>query len=127
MSWGRKDRPLYQDDSYGKAGLGGVQKALRQRGLDTAATGTYQRNSVDVQAAVDAIKKANPEAVIMVGAYKASAAFIKAAQAAGMPALFLNVSFVGSMPLARELDGHGDGVIVTRWCLCPGMPPFPGC
>ena len=110
----KKIAVFYQDDSYGKAGLGGVQKALRQRGLDTAAIGTYQRNSVDVHAAVDAIKKANPEAVIMVGAYKASAAFIKAAQAAGMPALFLNVSFVGSMPLARELDGHGDGVIVTQ-------------
>jgi ABC-type branched-subunit amino acid transport system substrate-binding protein len=31
-----------------------------------------------------------------------------------MQALFLNVSFVGSLPLARELDGDGDGVIVTQ-------------
>ena len=30
---------FYQNDSYGRAGLGGVQKALRQRGLDVAATG----------------------------------------------------------------------------------------
>jgi branched-chain amino acid transport system substrate-binding protein len=105
---------FYQDNSYGKAGLGGVQKAMRQRGLDIVATGAYQRNTVDVQAALDSIKKANPEAVIMVGAYKPSAAFIKAAKAAGMQALFLNVSFVGSIPLAKELDGDGNGVIVTQ-------------
>src|SRR6266446_3516940 len=69
---------FYQNDSYGRAGLGGVQKALRQRGLDVAAAGTYQRNTIEVQAAVDAIKKVNPEAIIMIGAYKPSAAFIKA-------------------------------------------------
>ena len=50
----------------------------------------------------------------MIGAYKPCAAFIKAAKATGMQALFLNVSFVGSGPLARELDGAGDGVIVTQ-------------
>ena len=105
---------FYQNDSYGRAGLGGVQKALRQRGLDVAATGTYQRNTIEVQAALAAIQKVNPEAVIMIGAYKPCAAFIKAAKAAGMQGLFLNVSFVGSLPLARELDEDGDGVIVTQ-------------
>jgi ABC-type branched-subunit amino acid transport system substrate-binding protein len=105
---------FYQNDSYGRAGLGGVQKALRQRDLDVAATGTYQRNTIEVQAALEAIQKVRPEAVIMIGAYKPCAAFIKAAKATGMQALFLNVSFVGSLPLARELDGDGDGVIVTQ-------------
>jgi len=105
---------FYQNDSYGRAGLGGVQKALRQRGLDVAATGTYQRNTIEVHAALEAIQKVNPEAVIMIGAYKPCAAFIKAAKAANMRTLFLNVSFVGSLPLARELDEDGDGVIVTQ-------------
>ena len=105
---------FYQNDSYGRAGLGFVQKVLWQRDLDVAATGTYQRNTIEVQAALEAIQKVNPEAVIMIGAYKPCAAFIKAAKAAGMQALFLNVSFVGSLPLARELDGDGEGVIVTQ-------------
>jgi ABC-type branched-subunit amino acid transport system substrate-binding protein len=105
---------FYQNDSYGRAGLGGVQKALRQRGLDVVATGTYQRNTIEVHAALEAIQKVNPEAVIMIGAYKPCATFIKAAKAANMQTLFLNVSFVGSLPLARELDGEGDGVIVTQ-------------
>ncbi len=105
---------FYQNDSYGRAGLGGVQKALRQRGLDVAATGTYQRNTLEVHAALEAIQQVRPDAVIMIGAYKPCAAFIKAAKVAGMQALLLNVSFVGSLPLARELDGDGDGVIVTQ-------------
>jgi ABC-type branched-subunit amino acid transport system substrate-binding protein len=80
--------------------------------------------STDVQAAVDTIVKAAPDAVIMIGAYKPCAAFIKQAKAAGMTnVLFLNVSFVGSMPLAQELEGSGDGVIVTQvvplpWDTC---------
>src|SRR5262249_50266504 len=80
----KKIAVFYQDDSYGRAGLGGAQMALRQRGLDVVATGAYQRNTVDVHAAVETIKKVNPEAVIMIGAYKPNAAFIKAAKAAGM-------------------------------------------
>src|SRR4029453_2309486 len=51
---------FYQNDSYGRAGLGGVQKALRQRGLDVTATGTYQRNTLEVHAALEAIQKVTP-------------------------------------------------------------------
>ncbi len=50
----------------------------------------------------------------MVGAYAPSARFIKLARDAGLDALFINVSFVGSEPLARELGAEYDGVIVTQ-------------
>jgi ABC-type branched-subunit amino acid transport system substrate-binding protein len=106
---------FYQDDSYGKAGLSGVLRAMEQRGLQISAEGTYTRNTTQVQAAINSIRPANPEAVVMIGAYKACAAFIKQAKAAGMTnTLFLNVSFVGSLPLAQELGEAGNGVIVTQ-------------
>ena len=116
---------FYQHDSFGQAGLEGAQQALRKRNLSVSATGTYERNTVDVQAAVDAITQAAPEAVVMVGAYKPSAAFIKATKAAGLKALFLNVSFVGSIPLAQELGSDGDGVIVTQVVPLPWDSPLP--
>jgi branched-chain amino acid transport system substrate-binding protein len=53
-------------------------------------------------------------AVIMVGAYKPTAAFVKALRSAGATPLFLNVSFVGSEALASELGEDGDGVIITQ-------------
>ena len=110
---------LYQDDSYGRAGLAGVELALDKRGMELVAQGTYKRNTTAVKRAVLSIRKGKPEAVIMIGAYKPCAEFIKVARKVGLDAKFLNVSFVGSKALAKELGADGQGVIVTQ------VVPFP--
>lgn len=110
---------LYQDDSYGRAGLAGVERALARRGMELVAEGTYMRNTTAVKTALLAIRKSKPEAVIMIGAYKPCAEFIKVAKRIGVEAHFLNVSFVGSKALAKELGDAGEGVIVTQ------VVPFP--
>ena len=105
---------FYQNDAYGLAVKGGILKALKKRNLDLAGEGTYERNTEDVSTALAALKKANPEAVSMVGTYKAIAAFVKKAKAEGFDPVFLNVSFVGTAALVRELGKSGDGVIITQ-------------
>ena len=110
---------LYQDDSYGRAGLAGVERALTRRGMALVAEGTYMRNTTAVKRAVLSIRKSSPEAVIMIGAYKPCAEFIKVAKSIGVTARFLNVSFVGSKALANELGAAGEGVVVTQ------VVPFP--
>jgi len=110
---------LYQDDSFGRAGLSGVQKALDKRGMKLIAEGTYERNTIAVKTALLEIRKANPEAVVMVGAYKPCAEFIKLAGRVKMDAVFVNISFVGSNALAKELGESGKGVVVTQ------VVPFP--
>ncbi len=60
----KKIAVFHQNDAYGKAGLEGVQLALQPRNLVPVATGTVERNSVDVAAAVKAIVAAKPEAVV---------------------------------------------------------------
>jgi branched-chain amino acid transport system substrate-binding protein len=105
---------FYQNDAYGLAVKGGILKALKKRNLDLAGEGTFERNTEDVSAGLASLKKANPEAVSMVGTYKAIAAFIKKAKAEGFNPVFLNVSFVGTAALVRELGGSGDGVIITQ-------------
>ena len=110
---------LYQDDSFGRVGLSGVTKALTKRGLKLVAEGTYKRNTTAVKTAVLAIRKSNPEAVVMVGAYKPVAAFIKLAKKVGMTSKFVNISFVGSKALAKELGSAGEGVIISQ------VVPFP--
>ncbi len=110
---------LYQDDSYGRAGLAGVRLALDRRDMELVAEGTYKRNTTAVKRAVLGIRKGKPEAVIMIGAYKPCAEFIKLAKKVGLEAKFLNDSFVGSKALANELGETGEGVIVTQ------VVPFP--
>jgi ABC-type branched-subunit amino acid transport system substrate-binding protein len=110
---------LYQDDSFGRVGLDGVTKALDKRGMKLVAEGTFPRNTTTVKAALLTIRKANPDAVVMVGTYKPIAEFIKLSRTLKFAPVFVNISFVGSDALAAELGEAGEGVIVSQ------VVPFP--
>lgn len=116
---------LYQDDSFGRAGLQAVQRALEGRGLALVAEGTYMRNTTAVKRAVLAIRKAEPQAVVIVGAYQPSAEFIRISRILGLDPLFVNISFVGSKALANELGDDGEGVIVTQVVPLPDDTSVP--
>ena len=106
-----------QNDGYGDAGYNGGIAALKKQGYADAeklAHGRYTRNTVNVEDAVNTIVNAMPKAVIMVGAYKPCAAFIKMAKEFLPDTVYANVSFVGSIPLAKELGADSEGVIVTQ-------------
>lgn len=110
---------FYQDDAYGRAGLSGFKKAMDKRSLEIAGEGTYERNTVAVKSALLALRRTEPEAVVMVGAYKPSAEFIKLSRQVGFNPVFVNISFVGASALAKELGKDGEGVIVSQ------VVPFP--
>lgn len=109
-----------QADAFGDAGRAGVVRALRKRNMTLVGDSKFARNTVEVDEALEALVKANPEAVIMVGPYKPCAAFIKKAKARGFAPKFLNVSFVGTDALIEELGKDGDGIIVTQVMPNPG-------
>jgi branched-chain amino acid transport system substrate-binding protein len=111
---------FYQDDAFGRAGLSGFKKAMEKRGLPIVAEGTYERNTVAVKTALLTIKREDPEAVVMVGAYKPSAEFIKLSRKVDFNPVFVNISFVGAVALAKELGADGKGVVVSQ------VVPFPG-
>jgi len=110
----KKIAVFYQNDAYGKAGLDGVTLALAAENVKPVALATVERNSVDVAAAVKTLTAAGPDAIVQIGAYKACAAFIRAAKAAGYGGTFFNVSFVGTQALADELGKDGAGVVVSQ-------------
>lgn len=110
---------FYQNDSYGKAGLEGVMRALTKRNMKPVASVTVERNSVDVGLALAEILKTQPEAVIQISAYKSCAALIRQAREKSFGGMFLNVSFVGSTELANELGDTGVGVKISQ------VVPFP--
>jgi ABC-type branched-subunit amino acid transport system substrate-binding protein len=110
---------FYQDDPYGRDGLAGVKLALEKRGMELAAEATYERNTKAVTSAMRTLKRAEPEAVVMVGTYAPCAEFIKLARKSGFNPVFVNISFVGAVALAQELGREGEGVIVSQ------VVPFP--
>jgi branched-chain amino acid transport system substrate-binding protein len=113
---------FHQNDSYGKAGLDGVLRALKPLNLEPAALGTVERNTVDVAAAVKSIVAGKPDAIVMISAYKSCAAFIREARKAGFGGTFYNVSFVGTKALADELGADARGVVVSQVMPYPYSP-----
>ena len=111
---------FYQNDAYGKAGLEGVTRALKKRKLDIVAVATVERNSEDVATAVTKLRAAHARAIIMVSAYKSSAAFIRAmSKDADSIPYFWNISFVGSQALSKELGPQGRGVMISQVVPAP--------
>ena len=110
---------LYQDDGFGRVGLNGVKAALERRGMELAATASYTRNTTAVKMPLLRLRDEDPDAVVMVGAYKPIAEFISTARDLGFRKPFVNISFVGSRALADELGEDGKGVIISQ------VVPFP--
>lgn len=92
---------------------------MEKRNMELVAKGTYMRNTTAVKRALLEIRKAKPEAVVMVGAYKPMAAFIKSARRIRFNPAFVNISFVGSKALSKELGPAGKDVIISQ------VVPFP--
>ena len=106
---------FYQNDSYGTAGLKGIERALEKRSMELVSKGSYERNTVAVMGAMRDIYKEKPEAVILVGAYSACAEFIKLSKnKVKDDVIFCNISFVGTESLREALGSYGEGVIVSQ-------------
>ena len=110
---------FYQNDAYGKTGLEGVSRALKALNMEAASTGTVERNSTDVTAAVESIMAQRPESIVQISAYKSCAAFIREARKRGFGGNFYNVSFVGTQALLDELGSDARGVAISQ------VMPFP--
>ncbi len=110
---------LYQDDSFGRAGLVGATRALERRDMEPVSVGFYPRNTLAVKTALLHLQRGNPEAIIMVGAYQPVATLVKWARRTGLDPVFFTISFVGSNALAEFLGPDGENVFVTQ------VVPFP--
>lgn len=106
---------FYQNDSYGKAGLDGIKNALADYGIKLIAQDTYERNTVAVMGGVLRIRKASPEAVLIVGSYQPCAEFIKLARVNGMTdTVFCSLSFAGSESLKNALRKIEKNIIISQ-------------
>ena len=110
---------FYQADSYGRAGLQGLRLALEAHNLPLVAEADYPRNTESVKVPLLDLRRFQPEAVVIIGAYQPAAALIRWSRRLGFNPVFVNISFVGSSALARELGPDGEGVYITQ------VVPFP--
>jgi branched-chain amino acid transport system substrate-binding protein len=110
---------IYPDDAFGTTVLEGVKEALKAHGAEPAAVASYQRQTANVGGAIDSVRVANPQAVVVVGPPNTVAPILKQAHAGGWKPLFLTVSFVGTDELILEAGADADGMVITQV-----VPPY---
>ena len=96
-----------QADAYGKSGELGVSNALAAFGLKTVRTVTYRRNQPfeeDTSAQVTLLHDAGVDAVVAIGVYGPSAAFIRDARMSGWDVPIANLSFVDAVAMLDKLN-----------------------
>lgn len=129
----KKIAVMYQEDAFGLAVLSGVQLALERRNMETVATETYKRGSMDVEKAMLTIKNSGADSVVMVGTYSPLAKFIGLCNVAGFRPYFHTVSFVGSEAFGKEIIKDRNipateyhKIIVTQVVPSPFLDSLPG-
>ena len=106
---------FYQNDDYGEEGYIATIEALEKRKLILVGEGTYKRNTLSIRHALHEIKTTNPQAIIIVGAYKPSARFIKKARECSFnDVIFAPISFVNANALIEELQGDGTNILFSQ-------------
>jgi branched-chain amino acid transport system substrate-binding protein len=105
---------IYPEDAFGTTVLEGVKTALTAHNASAVAVGSYQRQTAQVDGAIDSVRAANPDAVVVVGPSNTVAPILKQAHAKGWKPLFLTVSFVGTDELIQEAGADAEGVVITQ-------------
>ena len=121
--WGtlgyKKIGVIYPEDAFGAAVLDGVKAALKTHGAEPVAAASYQRQTAQVGGAIDTVRAAKPDAVVIVGPANTVAPILKQSHAKGWKPLFLTVSFVGTDDLIAEAGANSDGIVITQV-----VPPY---
>lgn len=110
---------IYPDDAFGAAVLDGVKGALKSKGAEPVAVGSYPRQTTDTERAIRSVRAANPDAVVIVGPANTVGPILQKAHAQGWKPLFLTVSFVGTDDLILQAGADADGLVVTQV-----VPPY---
>jgi len=98
---------FYQADAYGRAGWGGLRRALDEHGLKIAGEATYRRGSpfdqsYDRQVAI--MQRLQPDAVVCVGTYPACAGFVRDMRDRDVDCPVATLSFVGGEAMLKLLS-----------------------
>src|SRR5205814_8377362 len=110
---------IYPDDAFGSAVLEGVKTALKSKGAEPVAVGSYPRQTANAELAIQTVRAAKPEAVMIVGPANTVAPILQKAHGQNWKPLFSTVSFVGTDDLILQAGADADGVVVTQV-----VPPY---
>lgn len=106
---------VYQDDPFGKAGLKSAQGAFERQGVKPAIEAPIDMSKLDALGpTVARVAQAQPGAIIMVTAGKASTAFIREYLKTGERPQFFGVSVLSAKALLADLGPDAHGIVIAQ-------------
>jgi len=107
---------FYQNDDYGEEVYTSLLKVLKINNLNLVSEGSYKRNTLSINHALHAMKDKKIGAIVMIGAYKANALFIKKARQIEnlKDTIFATVSFGDANAMIKELNYESENLIFSQ-------------
>lgn len=94
---------VYQDDSLGKDVLNGADNAASKYNIQLAARAGYERNTLKVESAVDAMLKAAPHSIFLGATTAAAIEFVRQYRQKGGVATIYGLSIIDTQQLLAKL------------------------
>ena len=98
---------VFQNDGLGKDVVAGVELAAKKYGVDVVESVGYERNTVKVEAAVDAMLKANPQSIVLGATTAAAIEFVRQYKERGGTATLYGLSIIDTQALLKKLGPTG--------------------
>ncbi|MDB5799748.1 MAG: transporter substrate-binding protein [Rhodocyclales bacterium] len=106
---------FYQNDAFGQSAMAGAENALALHKLKIVAKGSYEKNTENIDAAVDEILKSKPQAIIMIAITRPAALFVKQALERSPGMQIFSISVASGEDIYRIAgDEFGRGVGITQ-------------
>jgi ABC-type branched-subunit amino acid transport system substrate-binding protein len=105
---------MHVDDSFGEDVAKGVVQGLAERQLAPIVIQKFDRKTMDVEKAAPAVKRSDPDAVVLIGAGQAVANGIEALRRLDVQVPVATVSNNASTGFIKALGGNANGVMVSQ-------------
>lgn len=98
---------VFQDDALGRDVIVGADAAAPRNGISLIARAGYERNTIKVEQAVEAMIKANPQVVFLGATTAAAIEFVRQYRARGGDATLYGLSIIDTRQLLAQLGPAG--------------------
>ncbi len=105
---------VHVDDTFGKDGLAGFEKALAKQKLTAVSINRFDRVKPDLDGLVNVLIKSDPQAVVIVGSASTTADIIRKIRAQSASTQLMTLSNNASQSFVDALGSAGHGVMMSQ-------------
>ncbi len=105
---------VHVDDTFGKDGLAGFEKAMAKQKMTAVSINKFDRVKADLDGVVNAVIKSEPQAVVIIGSASTTADIIKKLRAQSASVQLMTLSNNASQSFVDTLGSAGQGVMMSQ-------------